>query len=121
MTLQVFVPAAACTPHQWHTGRAVDVLHLRRVLVHHLHQLLNGSAEAATPHFLEQQHCTGERKHESASRHGHKEDNKAFRIDMLFFVCPPIMMLLIHKYAHQRFNMPDKIWFTVLVWMKIDF
>lgn len=97
MTLQVFVPAAACTPHQWHTGRAVDVLHLCRVLVHHLHQLLNGSAEAATPHFLEQQHYTGERTHESVSRLGHKEDNKALSIDMFIFVCPPIMVLFIHK------------------------
>lgn len=56
MALQVFVPTAPCAPHQRHTGGAVDVLHLRRVLLHHLHQLLNGPAEAATPHLLEHQH-----------------------------------------------------------------
>lgn len=56
MAFQVFIPTATCTPHQWHTRGAVDVLHLCRVLLHHLHQLLNGPAEAATPHFLEHQH-----------------------------------------------------------------
>lgn len=56
MALHVFVPTATCTPHQRHTGRAVDVLHLCRILLHHLHQLLNGPTEAATPHFLEHQH-----------------------------------------------------------------
>lgn len=60
VTLQAFVPAAACATHQWNAGRGVDVLHLRRVLVHHLHQLLDSPAEAAIPHFLEHQHCAGE-------------------------------------------------------------
>lgn len=57
MALQVLVPAAARAPHQGHTGGAVDVLHLGRVLLHHLHQLLNGPAEAATPHLLKHQNC----------------------------------------------------------------
>lgn len=57
MALQVFIPTAAGTPHQRHTGGAVDVLHLWRVLLHHLHQLLYGPAEAAAPHLLEHQYC----------------------------------------------------------------
>lgn len=57
MALQVLVPTATCTPDQWYTGRAVDVLHLCWVFLNHLHQLLNGPTEAPTPHVLERQHC----------------------------------------------------------------
>lgn len=60
MAFQVLVATTASTPHQWYAGRAVDVLHLWRIFLHHLHQLLDGSAEAATPHFLKQQHCEWE-------------------------------------------------------------
>lgn len=62
MTLQLLVPATACAPHQRHAGRAVDVLHLCRVLLHHLHQLLDGPAEAATPHFFKHQHYGSENR-----------------------------------------------------------
>lgn len=56
MAFQLLVPAATCAPHQRHTGGAVNVLHLCRVFLHHLHQSLNSPAEAPTPHFLEHQH-----------------------------------------------------------------
>lgn len=57
MTLHLLVPTAACTPDQRHTGGAENVLHLSGVLQHHLHQLLNGPAEAASPDLLEHQYC----------------------------------------------------------------
>lgn len=73
MALKVFISTAASTPHQWHTRGAVYVLHLCRVLLHHLHQLLNGLADASTPHFLEHQHCEWEERmwvgHKEASLH----------------------------------------------------
>lgn len=56
VTLELLVTAAARAPHQLHAGRAVDVLHLRGVLLHHLHQLLDGPAEAAAIHFSKHQH-----------------------------------------------------------------
>lgn len=54
--LQVLVPAAPGTAPQRHAGRAEDVLHFSRVLLHHLHQLLNGAAETPTPHLPEEHH-----------------------------------------------------------------
>lgn len=56
VTLELLVTAAARAPHQRHAGRAVDVLYLRGVLLHHLHQLLDGPAEAAAIHFFKHQH-----------------------------------------------------------------
>ena len=55
VALHVVVPAAAGAAHQGHARRAVDVLHLPGVLLHHLHQLLDGPAEAPVPHLLEVQ------------------------------------------------------------------
>lgn len=57
MTLQVLISATASAPHQGNAGGAVDVLHLRWVFLHHLHQLLNGAAKAATPNFFKHKHC----------------------------------------------------------------
>lgn len=57
MALQVLIPTATGASDQWHTGRAVDMLNLRGVFLHHIHQLLDGPAETPTPNFLEHQHC----------------------------------------------------------------
>lgn len=57
MALEVLVCAATSAPHQGNAGGAVDVLHLRRVFLHHLHQLLNGTAKAATPNLFKHKHC----------------------------------------------------------------
>lgn len=53
MALQILIATATSAAHQGHTGGAVDVLHLPRVLLDHLHQLLYGPAETTTPHLLE--------------------------------------------------------------------
>ena len=53
MALQILIATATSAAHQGHTWGAVDVLHLPRVLLDHLHQLLYSPAETTAPHILE--------------------------------------------------------------------
>lgn len=56
LALHVLVPTATRAAPKWDTGRHVDVLHLSRVLLLHVHQLLHGPTHAPHPHLLEPHH-----------------------------------------------------------------
>lgn len=57
LALQVLIAAATVASPKWDAGRHVEVFHLSRVLLLHIHQLLHRLAHALCPHLVQSHDC----------------------------------------------------------------